>query len=584
MADIFISYARADRNRVGKLASALEAHGHSVWWDRQITGGSDFSADIERELDACEVVLVVWSAAAGESPWVKDEAAVGREQGKLVAISLDAGLPPLGFRQYHAIDFSGWKGGKDSFEFEALLQAVAARAQREVPATTEPPIRAAARPGRRPAWPWMIVALAIVAAGVLVFTHPWRGGGATSRQIDPAQSADAPTADEIPRVAVAEFVARGKDANLADLAAALGDDIANGLSRFSYLKVASREADLATAQAPAYRLEGALRRAGPTLRLTVQLFSTASGEQIWGESFDRIANENALLAVQDDLTAHVVASVADSYGALMRDLTASVAVKSPEEMTPYEAVLRHLVYRQRLGAEDHRLTLAAAESAVKTSPNNANAWSALAGLYTEEYKHSYNPLPGSLDRALQAARRAVTLEPDNAYANFILAETYYFRQDLGAFRASAERAISLNPYDSDSMAMIGILMGYGGDWVRGVELAERAMELNPNHPGWYRFGIVFNHLRLGEFEAALESAQRINLPRYFPDPYARALAHAYLGHQREAQQAFEEFLALWPDGDLTTFREVHLDRWFYASPEITKLTLEGLEIAGFEID
>jgi len=65
--------------------------------------------------------------------------------------------------------------------------------------------------------------------------------------------------------------------------------------------------------------------------------------------------------------------VADSYGALMRDLSEPVALKSPEEMSPYEAVLRNLVYRQRLGAEDHRLTLTALQRAVDIEPNNADA-------------------------------------------------------------------------------------------------------------------------------------------------------------------------------------------------------------------
>lgn len=587
MADIFISYARADRDRAVALAAILEAEGYSVWWDRHITGGSEFSLDIERELQNCRVVVVAWSASAKESPWVKDEAAVGREDGKLVAISLDAGLPPLGFRQYHAIDFSGWNGSQESAEFRDLLQAVEARLRGEAPAQPEAALPAAVRAQRRPAWPWLVAALAMVAAAYVAFTQPWSGSG--ERPPGAGQSLnDDPEpvlqAEQAPRIAVADFTARGDDAALQDVADALADDIANGLSRFSYLYVTSRNATDSSAGRVAYRLEGSVRRAGPTLRLTVQLIKAASGEQIWGESWDRDFGEGDLLTVQDDLTAHVVASVADSYGALIRDLSAPVALKSAEDMTPYEAVLRNLVYRQRLGAEEHRRALDAVEHAARVTPNDAGVWAALASLYTEEFKHVYNALPGSLDRALEAAHQAVTLEPDNAYANFALAEIQYFRQDLGAFRASAERSIALNPYDSDAMAMIGILMSYGGEWARGVELSRRAMDLNPKHPGWYWFGIVYDHLRLGEYEAALETAQRVNLPRYFADPYVRAIAHAYLGHDQEARQAAQEFLALWPEENLAYFREVHLDRWFFASPELSRLTLEGLALAGVEID
>ena len=49
MADIFISYARGDGEKIERLAAALEAEGFSVWWDRNIVGGSEFSKDIERD-------------------------------------------------------------------------------------------------------------------------------------------------------------------------------------------------------------------------------------------------------------------------------------------------------------------------------------------------------------------------------------------------------------------------------------------------------------------------------------------------------------------------------------------------------
>ena len=74
MADIFISYARTDRETVCALADALEAAGYSAWWDRNISGGSEFSRTIERELEAARTVVVAWSATSIDSHWVRDEA------------------------------------------------------------------------------------------------------------------------------------------------------------------------------------------------------------------------------------------------------------------------------------------------------------------------------------------------------------------------------------------------------------------------------------------------------------------------------------------------------------------------------
>jgi TolB-like protein len=393
---------------------------------------------------------------------------------------------------------------------------------------------------------------------------------------------DAATTETEPRIAVAPIRVRDNDPELADVAAALGEGIASGLSRFSYLLVATRLPGSPASDNAGYVLEGTLRRSGSTLRLTTQLINLKSGGQVWGETFDRAYDPAKFLDIQDDLTDHVVASVADPYGALMRDLSSKVGLLAPEEMTPYETILRHFLYRQRIDAEDHLVTRKALERGVQIAPGNADIRAGLAAIYTEEYKHGYNVLPDSLDRALQAARTAVDLKPDNAYANFVLAEVYFFRQDLGAFRAAAERAIALNSRDSDAVAMIGIMMGYGGDWVRSVELTTRAMELNPNHPGWYRFNTFFNEYRQGHYEEALAIAQRINMPDYFADPYARAISYAQLGRSQEATRALEEFRALWPGVDLRVLREEHLGKWFYAQPELIEQTVEGLRKAGLE--
>ncbi len=124
MNDIFISYARADREVVQRLSAALENAGYAVWWDRMISGGQTFAARIEEELNKSKAVLVVWSEASVQSEWVRDEASVGRDAGKLIPVTLDGVTPPLGFGQRHAINFSDWRGGADDAPFVDLLTSL----------------------------------------------------------------------------------------------------------------------------------------------------------------------------------------------------------------------------------------------------------------------------------------------------------------------------------------------------------------------------------------------------------------------------------------------------------------------------
>jgi len=126
MAEVFLSYDRADLPRARSLALALEKAGHSVWWDSQIKGGAQYSKEIERELKQADAVVVLWSAQSVDSAWVRDEAAAGRDSGRLVPAKLDQCDPPLGFRQYHTIDLSRWKGGRGGSGLTQMLAAIAA--------------------------------------------------------------------------------------------------------------------------------------------------------------------------------------------------------------------------------------------------------------------------------------------------------------------------------------------------------------------------------------------------------------------------------------------------------------------------
>ena len=88
-------------------------------------------------------------------------------------------------------------------------------------------------------------------------------------------------------------------------------------------------------------------------------------------------------------------------------MAASTDAKRPEELTPYEAVLRSFLYWQRYSAEDHLVARAALERAVELEPGYADAWACLSLVLLDEYRHGFNPRPGALDGALKAAQRAV---------------------------------------------------------------------------------------------------------------------------------------------------------------------------------
>jgi TIR domain len=125
VADIFLSYAREDKPRVGQIATALESRGWTVWWDRRIPPGQVFTSYIQQQLDDARCIVVLWSKASIGSQFVIEEAREGIP-GRLVPALIEAIRPPLGFRDFQTANLREWQIEHAHEEFERLLDAIGA--------------------------------------------------------------------------------------------------------------------------------------------------------------------------------------------------------------------------------------------------------------------------------------------------------------------------------------------------------------------------------------------------------------------------------------------------------------------------
>ncbi|MBL6853438.1 MAG: TIR domain-containing protein [Alphaproteobacteria bacterium] len=124
MADIFISYAREDREWVENLAKALTGEGYTVWWDWDLLVGKRYRETIETELQTCKATVVVWSQHSIRSDFVRDEAEEGQQRNILVPLLKENVRPPAGFRQLQTADLTQWGGATDHVEFRRMMRGL----------------------------------------------------------------------------------------------------------------------------------------------------------------------------------------------------------------------------------------------------------------------------------------------------------------------------------------------------------------------------------------------------------------------------------------------------------------------------
>ena len=181
MADIFISYAREDRERAKELAGVLERRGWSVWWDRLIPAGGSFNRIIEEELTRAKCVIVLWSRHSVESNYVQNEAGEADRRSVLVPVLVEDVRIPLPFRHLQATPVE---------DLDHIVTSIGALVGRKTPPVAEVP------PKRGFTWIAAIVIAALIVTIVLIAKKSQEPPTTTTQTTAVADTAKASRADD----------------------------------------------------------------------------------------------------------------------------------------------------------------------------------------------------------------------------------------------------------------------------------------------------------------------------------------------------------------------------------------------------
>lgn len=445
---IFISYARADKARVMQLAAALASAGHAVWWDRQIGGGAEFAKEIEAALEAADIVLVAWSENSIGSHWVRDEAAAGRDTGRLLPVTLDGSPPPLGFRQLQVIDLSRWNGRDSAPEVDEVLASLGSRGSAARPQQQRS--GSARKPSKKGIAMLGAAALGVAAvAGFLYWVPQSEAVAAPELQIAELQSLS-------PRLEP-QMIPQLRQ----ELRAALATDSA----------IAVSSASVDRNPGARFALSASVDRTADKVKLAVELADRQAGTTLWSKIYELPAAKPELVPRQ----------AAYKIGTVVRcALTSRSKRLQPSALAQWTSLCDEL-WGSSTGTIDRLLH--AARKATEAAPDFSEAWSARA--------MAAAPVPGSTalgevealrKEAIESADRALQLDPENgeAYAAkaFLVPE-----QDFAAREALFKKAISVRPTDCVcQLVFYGQFLMSLGRIQEAYEQFRRAHEVRPLAP------------------------------------------------------------------------------------------------------
>jgi len=230
-----------------------------------------------------------------------------------------------------------------------------------------------------------------------------------------------------------------------------------------------------------YVLEGTIRRTDNRLRVNVSLIDAGRDTYLWSEKYDRTVRD--VFAVQDDITANIVRALSVQLTEAEKRRTAR---KFTTRVEAYDDFLKGQSLYFRHTREDNRHARELYQQAIDRDPAFARAYSAMALTYVADYRYGWDrTAPGQLDRALQLARRGVSLDTELPQAHWVLGYVQVFRKEYDQAIDAATRAVQLDPNFADSYLTLAIGQIHSGRPEAALPLIRKAMLLNPGNPAAY---------------------------------------------------------------------------------------------------
>jgi TolB-like protein/DNA-binding winged helix-turn-helix (wHTH) protein/Tfp pilus assembly protein PilF len=354
-------------------------------------------------------------------------------------------------------------------------------------------------------------------------------------------------------IAVLPFDSLSGDPEQAYFADAFTEDLITDLSRirdafviarrtsFTYKERSVDVAKVANELGVRYVLEGSVRRRGDRVRVNAQLIDGQTNRHIWSDRFEGDVTE--IFSGKHEVTGQIAS-------ALKAELREADLERQgpPDSLEAWDYALKGNVLLVR-PERDFRKAKDLLEKAIALDPTIASAWSGLAFVH---FAASFGNIPGvtepnSQDLSLEAAQRAVALDPKNAEGHWMVGVGYARNGRTDLAWPSCETAMNLNPNNDCGYVCAGLTKMAMGKPTEAIPYFKQSLRLNPRFRTFTKHKYMgLAYVQSGQDNKAIDMLNRA-LASSPKDRFAHLVLSSALAHQgrtEKASAALEHFRAL----------------------------------------
>ena len=534
MHDVFVSYAREDKNTVQTLIETLQESGMSVWWDSEIHTGTRFDAMIDDALRDSRSVLVVWSDHSVDSDWVKMEAQFGLAREILLPIRISDVELPQPFHRIQTADLSN-KSSSEHYraEFERFRKDLETTIQR----------------------------------GALLAKHKVHG-------FDRAA------------IAVLPLVNRSRNEDDEYLADGITEDIIARLQRFKTFPVISRHSTftyknraddlyrIGEELGATYIVTGSVHVYRERIRVAVELIELPSLEPLWSEKFSGELED--IFDLQDEISLAVAAKLEPE---IERRERAKTLPSRNESLQSWDLVRRGMYHQHKLTKQDAATALDYFNQALEVEPESVEAILQKAWWYFwDTWVHQSTDGWEDMEAL---ARQGYALEPQDSRASMIMGIAVMMHENPYKARPMLVEAQKLNPSNAWVYAHLGTSYYLDSEPEKAIQPLNTALQLSPfDLFSFHAYGeLAVSQYMLGNWQDAIDAANaslRVR-PGYWYAQVMKIGALARSDNLNFAKAELEALLERRPD-----FDRVAIDWLMFTDKKWNEYIIEGLVMSGWE--